>query len=103
MRRVVTVVVVLLLTSVAAQAASTPGMADFLAGKIAPFTLQLKDLNSTYLCFTSPYTFSSGWLSARGYNSENAPAYTQGKTVTIGGENYLIAYTVEAKGGDLTL
>jgi hypothetical protein len=36
----------------------------------------------------------------RSYGGESAPAYTQGRTVNIGGENFLIAYVAEGKGGD---
>jgi hypothetical protein len=96
------VMAVMLLASVSACAAEPASMADFLAGKVAPFTLRLKDLvGGNYMRFTSPYGSGSGWLGSMSrYGGDAAPAYTQGRTVTIGEESYLIAYTVEVKGGD---
>ncbi len=101
MRRVVVAVGVLLLTSVAGLAAGSGSMEAFLAGKVAPFTRQVKDLDGSYLRFALPYMSGSGWLGSMSrYGGEAPPAYTQGQTVTIGGEVYLIAYAVESKGGD---
>jgi len=101
MRRMAMVVAVLLLTSVGGLAAESGNMQDFLAGKVAPFTMKLKDLDGSYLRFTGSYMSGGGWLSSmQRYGGEGVPAYTQGRTVTIGSESYLIAYAVESKGGD---
>lgn len=101
MRRVAMVVGVLLLASVSGLAAESGGMQDFLAGKVAPFTMKLKDLDGSYIRFTGPYMSSAGWLSSMSrYGGDAAPAYTQGRTITVGGESYLIAYAVDVKGGD---
>lgn len=102
MRRVAMVVGVLLLVSVCALAGEPGNIKDLVAGKVAPFTMKLKELDGSYLRFSSPYLSGGGWLSTmRSYGgSEGAPAYSQGRTVKIGDENFLIAYSVETQGGD---
>ena len=101
MRRVAMVVAVLLLASTCGLAGELGDMKDFVAGKVAPFTMKLKDLDGSYLRFTSAYMPGGGWLTMLSrYGGEGAPAYTQGRTVAIGGESYLIAYAVDSKGGD---
>jgi hypothetical protein len=98
------VVGVLLLASAYGVAGESGGMNDFVAGKVAPFTMKLKELDGSYIRFTLGYTPGGGWLTALSrYGGEGAPAYTQGRTVTIGGESYLIAYGVDAKGGDTAM
>jgi hypothetical protein len=104
MRRLGLIVGMLLLTSVGALAAESASMKDFLAGKVAPFTLKLKDLDGSYLRFSSSYISSGGWLSLMPrYGGEGVPTYTQGRTINIGGEDFLLAYGVEVKGGDSSM
>jgi len=101
MKRVAIIVGMLLLASASGLADEAGNMKDFVAGKVAPFTMKLGDLDGSYIRFASPYLSGGGWLSAmQRYGGEGVPAYTQGRTVNMGGENYLVAYMVEAKGGD---
>jgi len=104
MKRVAMVAGILLLASASALAQEAGSTKDFVAGKVAPFTMKLKDLDGSYIRFTSPYMLGGGWLWAmQRYAGEGVPAYTQARTVTIGDEKYLIAYQVEAKGGDSSM
>lgn len=104
MKRVAIVVGMLLLASASALADELGSMEDFVAGKVAPFIMKLKDLDGSYIRFTTPYISGGGWLWAmQRFAGDGLPAYTRGQTVTIGSEGYLIAYMVEAKGGDTSM
>jgi hypothetical protein len=104
MKRVVIVLGVLLAASASALASVVGNTEDFVAGKVAPFTVKLKDLDASYIRFTTPYVSGGGWLWAmQRYAGDGVPAYTQGQTVNIGSESYLIAYMVDAKGGDSSM
>jgi hypothetical protein len=96
-----------------ASRAPAPGLAgemqainDVAAGKVAPLTLKFKNLDSTYFRFLS-YSYQrggGGWLGTlSSYGGGGLPYYSQGRSVKIGDDSYLIAYTVEMKGSDYSL
>ena len=79
-----------------AQVPATDSGFPFMAGKVAPLTLRLKELDSNWRVFsTSTNSYENLIAMAMGGGSPNH-IYTKGETVTIGTDTFLIAYKPEA-------
>src|SRR5688500_18917465 len=88
-------------------AAQDAPLQDVLSGNRAPLTLKLKDLNGEWRRMTiagpsdmGNYMQMIGAMFGGGGSGGNTH-YTQGKTLTLGGETYIIAYKTQTKGLDL--
>jgi len=78
-----------------APAAHADELADILSGKTIPLTLQLKDLNEQWRRFSMTGQFDLGPISqifGAMFGGSTSPYFTNGRTVQIGGETYLVAY-----------
>lgn len=70
-------------------------LADILSGKTVPLTLQLKDLNEQWRRFNTTGQLELGPVSqifGAIFGGSTSPYFTNGRTVQIGGELYLVAY-----------
>lgn len=70
---------------------------DLISGQKAPLTKQLKDLNESWrqIAISGQYEMADlmkSWTSIFGINSYNNIYYTQGKTVIVNDESYVVAY-----------
>ncbi|HEY9614070.1 hypothetical protein [Allocoleopsis sp.] len=92
--------IVLALTAVLSLYGQRTDAADFeqlLSGSLAPLNVKLKDLDSSWRQISISGQFEMGDLlqtysNLFGGKGNSGVYYTQGKTVTFGGETYVIAY-----------
>lgn len=76
---------------------------QLLSGSLAPLTVKLKDLDSSWRQISISGQFEMGdllqtYTSLFGGKGNSGVYYTQGKTVTIGSETYVIAYRFPSTG-----
>ncbi|WP_319420462.1 hypothetical protein [Pleurocapsa sp. FMAR1] len=81
---------------------------ELISGKQAPLTRQLKDLNDSWrqVAISGQYEMADlmkSWTSIFGADIYNNIYYTQGKTVKVNDETYVIAYRLASSGKSLTI
>jgi hypothetical protein len=81
---------------------------QLISGKQAPLTKQLQDLNDSWrqVAISGQYEmadFMKSWTNLFGIDSYNNIYYTQGKTVKINHENYVVAYRLPASDKTLNI
>jgi hypothetical protein len=102
MKKLVVLVVLAAMLAAFVQSAKCEEIKEVLKGKVAPLTLQLKDLNGDWWrldagaqggenALMSFYSAVAGGAAGGGGN------YTKGETLKLAGETFLITYQVEAK------
>lgn len=79
------------------------GFQDLISGKQAPLTKQLKDLDDSWrqIAISGQYEMADlmkSWTSLFGANLYNNLYYTQGKTVKVNSETYVVAYRLASSG-----
>jgi prepilin-type processing-associated H-X9-DG protein len=90
-----------------ASSMSTGNIGSILAGGVAPQTLQLKDLDNSWQAFRLSGNASEGnslldvYLLYAGQSPSQNTFYTQGKTVTISDQTFLVAYHIQQAPLDL--
>jgi len=95
-----------LATAFVARAEDKTNFKDLLAGKTAPLSVKLKDLNADWRRFTTggtemPANISRAYFAAMGGGS--SAYYSRGETVAAEGETYLVAYRMQTKMPDITV
>jgi hypothetical protein len=81
---------------------------NLISGKKAPLTKQLKDLNDSWrqIAISGQYEMGDlmkSWASIFSADSYNNIYYTQGQTVLVNNETYLVAYRLPTSGKTLTI
>ncbi len=81
---------------------------ELISGKQTPLTKQLKDLNGSWrqIAISGQYEMADlmkSWTSIFGADIYNNIYYTQGKTVKVNDETYVIAYRLASSGKSLTI
>ncbi len=81
---------------------------ELISGKQAPLTKQLKDLDDSWrqIAISGQYEMADlmkSWTSLFGTNLYNNLYYTQGKTVKVNSETYVVAYRLASSGEPLNI
>ncbi|HOS43587.1 MAG TPA: hypothetical protein PK794_07860 [Armatimonadota bacterium] len=79
---------------------------EVLSGKVAPLSVPLKALHPKWVCFEYAGADESELflaLASQGQVTTGATYYSKGQTITLAGEQYLIAYRQERPPVDLTI
>lgn len=81
---------------------------ELISGKQAPLTKQLKDLDDSWrqIAISGQYEMADlmkSWTSLFGANLYNNLYYTQGKTVKVNSETYVVAYRLASSGEPLNI
>jgi hypothetical protein len=103
MRRTALVVLLTAFISLYSQRSYGADFEQLLSGSPAPLTVKLKDLDGSWRQINISGQFEMGDLlqtysSLFGGKGNSGVYYTQGKTVTVGGETYVIAYRLPSTG-----
>jgi hypothetical protein len=99
MTRITLVPLLLLVICSSAWAGAQPtDFATLLSGSSIPLTLTLKDLDNSWRVFSaSGAQETAGGIYAAMYGAPGVAYYSKGQTVTVSGETYLVAYSLQAK------
>jgi hypothetical protein len=95
-----TIAVATIVTTIDLSLAAEPNLNEILAGKTVPNTIELKDFTpqwrglSTSGQFEIGNNFQTMFASFFG-GSLNASYYTKGQTISLAGETYLVAYSLQ--------
>ncbi len=81
---------------------------ELISGKQAPLTRQLKDLDNSWrqIAISGQYEMADlmkSWTNLFGANLYNNIYYTQGKTVKVNNETYVVAYRLASSGEALNI
>ncbi len=81
---------------------------ELISGKQAPLTKQLQDLNDSWrqIAISGQYEMADlmkSWTNLFGANLYNNIYYTQGKTVKVNSETYVVAYRLASSGEALNI
>ena len=103
MRRTAIVLALTAVISLYAQGSYSADFEQLLSGSQAPLTVKLKDLDNSWRQISISGQFEMGDLlqtysNLFGGKGNSGVYYTQGKTITIGSETYVIAYRLPSSG-----
>jgi hypothetical protein len=81
---------------------------SIISGQNTPLSIQLQNLDNSWRKISISGRYEMGdliksWSELFGMNSYDNTYYTQGKTITIGNQTYIIAYRIPSSGEAMTL
>jgi hypothetical protein len=90
-------------TALLAEPARTATYPALLSGKVVPLTVKLKQLDGNWRTFMASGAQDQRASYSALYGLPGGGYYTQGQTVAVGQETYLVAYALETKQGALPM